>query len=67
LRNKQEAESTDDGKLVDQGTESEEGEIKIEKSELEKKLEENQWEERFKEFTDSKPRGKKEDARVKAH
>ncbi|KAG0325813.1 hypothetical protein BG000_001662 [Podila horticola] len=58
LRNK------DDGivgeeKMVDQASEEGEDEIEtqVEKSPLELKLEENSWEERFKEFTDSKPRG----------
>lgn len=61
LRTKQqepEPESSDENKLVDQDGETKEGEIKIEKSALEQKLEENMWEEKFKEFTDSKPRGK---------
>ncbi|KAF9182981.1 hypothetical protein BGZ51_004318 [Haplosporangium sp. Z 767] len=53
----QEKENADEDKLVDQGNENKEGEIKIEKSELEAKLEENMWEEKFKEFKDSKPRG----------
>ncbi|KAF9950152.1 hypothetical protein BGZ70_001487, partial [Mortierella alpina] len=58
LRTKQqEQENTDENKLVDQDGESKEGEIKVEKSALEQKLEENMWEEKFKEFTDSKPRG----------
>lgn len=47
-----------DDALVDQSAESPEGDVKIEKSELEKKLEENMWEERFKDNTDSKPRGR---------
>ncbi|KAG0328218.1 hypothetical protein BGZ99_005884 [Dissophora globulifera] len=51
------SDDSDDSKLVDQDSEGESSEIVIEKSELEKKLEENLWEERFKEFTDSKPRG----------
>jgi len=48
-----------DERLVDQTSEESEGEIEaqVEKSPLELKLEENSWEERFKEFTDSKPRG----------
>ncbi|KAI1320608.1 hypothetical protein EDD11_000130 [Mortierella claussenii] len=54
LRNKPE-ETLDEEKLKEQGTEG--GEIVIEKSELEKKLEENLWEETFKGSTDSKPRG----------
>ncbi|KAG0240435.1 hypothetical protein BGW41_006956 [Actinomortierella wolfii] len=41
--------------LVDQEAGAEE--VKIEKSELERKLEENMWEESFKEHTDSKPHG----------
>ncbi|KAG0052953.1 hypothetical protein BGZ83_001879 [Gryganskiella cystojenkinii] len=54
LRNKENEEE----KLVDQTSETEqEGEIKMEKSALELKLEENLWEERFKDNTDSKPRG----------
>ncbi|KAF9576907.1 hypothetical protein EC968_000032 [Mortierella alpina] len=58
LREKQqEQESSDENKLVDQDEESKQGEIKIEKSAVEQKLEENMWEEKFKEFTDSKPRG----------
>ncbi|CAO3564059.1 unnamed protein product [Mortierella alpina] len=58
LRTKQqEQENTDENKLVDQDGENKEGEIKVEKSALEQKLEENMWEEKFKEFTDSKPRG----------
>jgi alpha 1,3-glucosidase len=52
LRKKQE-----DEKLVDQGAEGQESEIKIEKTELEKKLENNMWEEHFKDNIDSKPRG----------
>ncbi|KAF9915500.1 hypothetical protein BX616_006019 [Lobosporangium transversale] len=48
-------EGGDDTKLVDQAPEG--GEIKIEKSELERKMEENLWEETFKGSTDSKPRG----------
>lgn len=55
LRNKE----NEADKLVDQGVEGEqEGEIKVEKSTLELKLEENLWDERFKDNTDSKPRGK---------
>ncbi|KAG0198537.1 hypothetical protein BGX28_008026 [Mortierella sp. GBA30] len=58
LRNKQgEDEKDDENKLVDQSEDANSGEVKIEKSDLENKLEENLWDERFKEFTDSKPRG----------
>ncbi|KAF9207018.1 hypothetical protein BGZ49_001354 [Haplosporangium sp. Z 27] len=53
LRKKEDEEN----KLVDQGVDSEEGDVKIEKSSLELKLEESLWEERFKDNTDSKPRG----------
>lgn len=54
LRNKE----AEPEKLVDQGAEGEqEGDIKIEKSALELKLVENLWDERFKDNTDSKPRG----------
>ncbi|KAH7056572.1 glycosyl hydrolases family 31-domain-containing protein [Linnemannia elongata] len=53
---KQEEEASSDP-LVEQNAGGNDIEIAIEKSELEKKLEENLWEERFKEFTDSKPRG----------
>lgn len=53
---KQEEEASSDP-LLEQKAGGNEIEIAIEKSELEKKLEENLWEERFKEFTDSKPRG----------
>ncbi|KAF8950735.1 hypothetical protein BGZ52_001596, partial [Haplosporangium bisporale] len=58
LRNKDDG-VVGDEKLVDQASEEGEGEIEtqVEKSPLELKLEENSWEERFKEFTDSKPRG----------
>ncbi|KAF8932696.1 hypothetical protein BGZ58_006869 [Dissophora ornata] len=56
LRKKQE-EGAGDNKLIDQGEEGGEYKIPTEKSELEKKLEENLWEERFKDNTDSKPRG----------
>ncbi|KAG0258249.1 hypothetical protein BG011_003404 [Mortierella polycephala] len=53
----QEKEIVDEDKLVDQGDENKDDEVKIEKSELETKLEANMWEEKFKEYTDSKPRG----------
>lgn len=53
---KQGEETTNDP-LIEQKAGGNEIEITIEKSDLEKKLEENLWEERFKEFTDSKPRG----------
>ncbi|KAF9436979.1 hypothetical protein BGZ76_002382 [Entomortierella beljakovae] len=56
LRRKQE-ETEGEEKLVDQDAAIQEGEIKVEKSPLEAKLEENLWEERFKDNTDSKPRG----------
>ncbi|KAI7830303.1 glycosyl hydrolases family 31-domain-containing protein [Gamsiella multidivaricata] len=57
LRKKQVEEANEEGKLNDQEARKKEGEIKIEKSALELKLEENLWEERFKDSTDSKPRG----------
>ncbi|KAG0377053.1 hypothetical protein BGX24_006795 [Mortierella sp. AD032] len=54
---KKEEDKADSDALVDQKAGGNEIEFAIEKSEAEKKLEENLWEERFKEFTDSKPRG----------
>lgn len=57
LRKKQGEGESDEG-LVDQSGESPEGDVKIEQTELEKKLEEGLWEERFKDNTDSKPRGR---------
>ncbi|KAF9357917.1 hypothetical protein BGX26_002855 [Mortierella sp. AD094] len=55
LRKKEESE--DENKLADQDAAGEEVDIKIEKSPLELRIEENLWEERFKDSTDSKPRG----------
>jgi len=66
LRNKEEPKVEEEKKetdeaeadpLVEQKTSGNDIEIAIEKSESEKKLDENLWEERFKDFTDSKPRG----------